>query len=220
MRNGPRSRGNTLALEPVLTGSESGQVAGPSLRGIGNQVVEPVTSDSTKMSPTTPRAPTFPDTLPTPLQLDQGGNSGIVREEATHGPLRVTVSMEPIDDEEEVKTGEDKERMSVSSPTPRRGRGAPKSIPSSPTGYNGDAGVKQKGRTLSVDGRDRDGGANEGVSVRERRQSQVSAHSASSASGARKPSIRDYILGEELGQGSYSTVSDGFSISSNKTLVD
>ncbi len=42
--------------------------------------------------------------------------------------------------------------------------------------------------------------------ARKRRQSQTSAKSNGSAAGQRKPSLRDYILGEELGRGSYSTV--------------
>lgn len=44
------------------------------------------------------------------------------------------------------------------------------------------------------------------LSERERRQSQLSTQSNGSAA-SKRPSLRDYILGEELGRGSYSTVS-------------
>lgn len=101
-----------------------------------------------------------------------------------NGP-RVTISMDPTD--------------GPSSMTARQGRSrnGQWSTPSSPTDRRS---PKSKYRTLSVDGRSE-------VDSRERRQSQASAHSSTSASGQKKPSLRDFIIGEELGRGSYSTVS-------------
>lgn len=56
-----------------------------------------------------------------------------------------------------------------------------------------------KPRTLSVDGREE---------VRERRTSQASSASTSGmAKDTKKPSLNDFVVGEELGRGSYSTVS-------------
>ncbi|TXT04937.1 hypothetical protein VHUM_04020 [Vanrija humicola] len=69
------------------------------------------------------------------------------------------------------------------------------SSPSSPTAYRSHG----KTRALSAD----DMGA-PAAGDRERRASGVSTHSNGSAQ--KKPSLRDYILGEELGRGSYSTV--------------
>ena len=103
----------------------------------------------------------------------------------TPAPIRVTVSMDMTD-------------SGPSSPVPQypRGRHGMRSIPSSPVGYREE---RAKARTLSAD-RDMTG-------ERERRQSQASAHSSHSG-GQRKPSLRDFVLGEELGRGSYSTVRD------------
>ena len=104
----------------------------------------------------------------------------------TPGPIRVTVSMDNSD-------------SGPSSPLPQhyRGRGGMRSIPSSPIGNREDRDFSSKARTLSAD-RDvpRD---------RERRQSQISARSAGSSTH-KKPSLNDFVLGEELGRGSYSTV--------------
>jgi 3-phosphoinositide dependent protein kinase-1 len=78
------------------------------------------------------------------------------------------------------------------SSSPRSSKGLP-----SPT-------IDRKGRTLSV-------GAGQGRDAsrdRERRQSQASAKSA--ASGRVRETPRDYVFGEELGRGSYSTVSQRY----------
>lgn len=80
-----------------------------------------------------------------------------------------------------------------SSPASPRGRGGLHSLPSSPRMSN-----TNKPRTLSVDAR------SERDAERERRMSQVST---ASSAASRKPSARDWIFGEELGRGSYSTVS-------------
>lgn len=74
-----------------------------------------------------------------------------------------------------------------SSPSSPRGRGT--SIPSSP--------IQNKLRTLSVSGK------SERDLERERRMSQASN---GSSSGMRKPSAKDWVFGEEIGRGSYSTV--------------
>lgn len=79
-----------------------------------------------------------------------------------------------------------------SSPTSPRGRGGLHSLPSSPRAQ------MTKPRTLSVDAR------TERDAERERRMSQASD---TSSSGNRKPSAKDWIFGEEIGRGSYSTVS-------------
>jgi len=94
----------------------------------------------------------------------------------------VTVSMDPVD----------------AGTSTTRGREVPRSNPTSPTA-NRISGVTGKQRTLSVDRQE--------PRERERRQSQTSAKSNGSASGQKKPSLKDFILGEELGRGSYSTVS-------------
>lgn len=79
-----------------------------------------------------------------------------------------------------------------SSPSSPRGRGGLASVPSSPRAQ------MNKPRTLSV------GVKAERDAERERRMSQASN---GSATGTRKPSVKDWIFGEELGRGSYSTVS-------------
>lgn len=82
----------------------------------------------------------------------------------------------------------------ASSPSDTRGRAGFASIPSSPTqDYGG-----SKARTLSV------GGKSERDLERERRMSQASS---GSSSGTKRPSARDWVFGEEIGRGSYSTVS-------------
>jgi 3-phosphoinositide dependent protein kinase-1 len=75
-----------------------------------------------------------------------------------------------------------------SSPSSPRGRGV--IVPSSP--------IPNKVRTLSVTGK------SERDLERERRMSQASN---GSSSGIKKPSAKDWVFGEEIGRGSYSTVS-------------
>ncbi|WVR05603.1 hypothetical protein IAU60_002624 [Kwoniella sp. DSM 27419] len=153
------------------------------------------------LSPTTPRGPQLPprDPLPSP------------------GPLRVTVSMAQNDMAHH-------ESRSLSAPGDRffpvRGRGGHLTAPSSPTDTARPGSVGMKQRTLSVDGApssamDRRTGS--AGSDRERRQSQASSHSQTASAPIKKPSIRDFILGEELGQGSYSTVYAATAISSSSS---
>jgi 3-phosphoinositide dependent protein kinase-1 len=78
---------------------------------------------------------------------------------------------------------------SSSPPSSPRGRGL-EFAPASP--------VQNKLRTLSVSGK------SERDLERERRMSQASN---GSSSGNRKPSAKDWVFGEEIGRGSYSTVS-------------
>ncbi|RSH92758.1 pkb-activating kinase-like protein [Saitozyma podzolica] len=106
-----------------------------------------------------------------------------------NGPVRVTIS---ADSQTDYGYG------SGSGPSsPISSRGMP-----SPT-------VDRKGRTLSV-------GAGQGRDAsrdRERRQSQTSAKSTSS--GRVRETPRDYVFGEELGRGSYSTVVQAIRTSSS-----
>jgi len=207
MRNGPRSRGNTLALG---IGIDVNGGAGPSR----SQTAPPErerTRNSSSMSPTTPRASRFP--IDADVNHTQGmaisnqdnrsngeGQDGD-RFTKSPGPLTVNVSMDPEDGHSPPSP------VYQQHPYSTRDRG--RSIPSSPTDYTPSQNGKGKSRTLSVDRRDGTGGDDGRDLARERRQSQVSAHSATSIvnSAAAKPSIKDYDLGEELGQGSYSTVS-------------
>ncbi|WVQ97009.1 hypothetical protein IAU59_004119 [Kwoniella sp. CBS 9459] len=163
----------------------------------------PTTSGSTTTtSPTTPRQPRHP------LIEDQSSAS-------PQGPLRVTISMDPMDnmdhDHHSASPPSD-----LSSPIAPRGREGHLTAPSSPTvPPRAPALVGNKQRTLSVDGGNhrpigngrRSGSMDRQIERdRERRQSQVSNHSHSGSGQIKKPSIRDFVLGEELGQGSYSTV--------------
>ncbi|ORX34124.1 hypothetical protein BD324DRAFT_636704 [Kockovaella imperatae] len=137
----------------------------------------PNTAPTPGMSPSTPKTSRWRT-----VETERGSPS------PSPGPIRVTVSL-------------DNTESGPSSPMPQypRGRAGMRSIPSSPVGFKED-GPRGKARTLSAD-RDisRD---------RERRQSQASAASSSTSGGGgyRKPSLRDFVLGEELGRGSYSTV--------------
>lgn len=78
--------------------------------------------------------------------------------------------------------------------TPSRAQ-VPHSNPGTPTTLR----ARAKSRNQSMDSN------HVGISERERRQSQLSTQSNGSAA-SKRPSLRDYILGEELGRGSYSTV--------------
>lgn len=100
-------------------------------------------------------------------------------------PNQLRVTMDNDDDE-------------LVSPAPPFRKDASNSSPSSPTAYRSHG----KARALSADDM-----ATPTAGDRERRASGVSTHSNGSAQ--KKPSLRDYILGEELGRGSYSTVSWG-----------
>lgn len=105
--------------------------------------------------------------------------------------------------------------------TPVRGRMGSLTTPSSPTGYMSPIPVsRDKQRTLSVDAGPSGFVGRRSGSVeidRERRQSQVSNHSHSGSGGPKKASIKDFVLGEELGQGSYSTVFAATAASSSST---
>lgn len=83
--------------------------------------------------------------------------------------------------------------------SPARSRAGSSASPSTPT-----TAKVIKGRTHSVD---RSSNPNTNLAEpRERRQSQLSTQSNGSAV-SKRPSLRDYVLGKELGRGSYSTVS-------------
>lgn len=136
------------------------------------------TAPGEDVSPTTPRAPKWV----APGSIEGGRKTP-----------RVTVST----DQTYIRMDDDTIMMS---PKPVRGRATGQwSTPSSPVD---DRSPRNKQRTLSVDGRPHTAGDER----RERRISQASAGSSTST-GTRKPSLRDFILGDELGRGSYSTVS-------------
>lgn len=126
-------------------------------------------------------------TMPIPQQLSP----------TTPRALQAPWATENQVDDPEVRSPEDPPIVFVtesgpSSPSSPRGRAGLRSVPASPRAQT------VKPRTLSVDVRtDLD-------LERERRMSQASN---GSNSGARKPSARDWIFGEEIGRGSYSTVS-------------
>ncbi|OCF43220.1 AGC/PDK1 protein kinase [Kwoniella heveanensis CBS 569] len=192
-RNGPRS-----GRMGITTPSRSPP---PILNTAQNH--RPSTSGSTATtSPTTPRQPRH-------LLVEDPSSV------SPQGPLRVTISMDPMDhmnhDHRSVSPPSD-----PSSPITARGREGHLTAPSSPTvPPRAPALMGNKQRTLSVDGGNHRPVANGRRSgsmdrqterERERRQSQVSNHSHSGSGQIKKPSIRDFVLGEELGQGSYSTV--------------
>ncbi|WVF70948.1 hypothetical protein IAT40_005743 [Kwoniella sp. CBS 6097] len=194
-RNGPRS-GRMGITSPSRSPP-------PILNTVGVTSHRPSTSVSTATaSPTTPRQPRHP------LIDDPSSVS-------PQGPLRVTISMDPMDnlnhDHRSVSPPSD-----PTSPITSRGREGHLTAPSSPTAPpRAPALYGNKQRTLSVDGGNHRpiGNGRRSGSVdrqserdRERRQSQVSNHSHSGSGQIKKPSIRDFVLGEELGQGSYSTV--------------
>lgn len=177
---------------------------------------------ASSLSPTTPRAPQPPwaeggDDIRT---SNGNGNRGSPSPDL---PPRVMVT----DSDRMSEHGSGSGSVGPGSPTSplARGRGYA-SIPSSPTMGKVDNGGsdRAKQRTLSVDAgpsgaygagwnssgrgggrRDRSAEASE----RQRRMSQISNTSAgggSSSGTGKKPSIRDFQIGEELGRGSYSTV--------------
>ncbi|WVQ85480.1 hypothetical protein IAT38_007645 [Cryptococcus sp. DSM 104549] len=167
-------------------------------------------SGPTGTSPTTPRGQ-----LSFAAQQDESTNPGL-----SPVPLRVTISLDPQDQlshehdpsssfhsSHSYGNADHSPRSVAHAPSsPVRGRPGHLTTPSSPTAPTVSLGGKP--RTLSVDGgpswaAGRRSGSMD-AAERERRQSQLSTASASSA--VKKPSIRDYVLGEELGQGSYSTV--------------
>ncbi|WWC60568.1 uncharacterized protein I303_103142 [Kwoniella dejecticola CBS 10117] len=177
-RNGPRS-GRATPQHIITSPSHSP----PSVRDT------PLAPSG--LSPTTPRAPRYP------TQQDP----------TSPGPLRVTISLDPMDTlNQETRSNTPPSHAS----SPVRGREGHLTAPSSPADPPRAPGlVGGKQRTLSVDAGPnwphmrRSGSAERD---RERRQSQVSTHSHTSSGQLKKPSIRDFVLGEELGQGSYSTV--------------
>ncbi|KAK6907621.1 AGC/PDK1 protein kinase [Kwoniella mangroviensis CBS 8886] len=188
-RNGPRS-GRMTPSHIITTPSHSP----PNTNTSNAHCNRPSTSDSAAtVSPSTPRAPRY------------HGNS---QDPTSPGPLKVTISLDPMDTV-------DHDHHSNTPPShassPIRGREGHLTAPSSPTDPSrSPAFVGGKQRTLSVDAGPswahpgkRSGSADR---ERERRQSQVSTHSHSGSGQIKKPSIRDFVLGEELGQGSYSTV--------------
>ncbi|WWC68385.1 uncharacterized protein I206_102310 [Kwoniella pini CBS 10737] len=177
-RNGPRS-GRATPQHIITSPSHSPPSARDSTPGPSG------------LSPTTPRAPRY--------TTQQDPHSP--------GPLRVTISLDPMD----TLDHDHRSNTPPSHPTsPVRGRGGHLTAPSSPTDPpRAPALVGGKPRTLSVDAGPNWPHARRSGSAerdRERRQSQISTHSHSGSGQLKKPSIRDFVLGEELGQGSYSTV--------------
>lgn len=192
-RNGPRS--NRLGTSPQARHVPPSIVAlSPSPSPILNMVPKRQSNTET-VSGTSPSTPLGKSFL---AQQDLSPNSNTI-------PLRVTISVDPNE-----RLSHDRESHSVERPrstgnSPVRGRHGHLSTPSSPTSSYRALGGKP--RTLSVDagqnwGRSQRNRLRDGDD-RERRQSQVS----SASSGAlKKHSLDDWVLGEELGVGSYSTV--------------
>ncbi|WRT65952.1 uncharacterized protein IL334_002903 [Kwoniella shivajii] len=188
-RNGPRS-GRMTPQHIITTPSHS-----PSPILNSSTSTRPTTSGSMiTVSPTTPRGLRFP--------VDQDPTSP--------GPLRVTISLDPMDTLNHDHHQSNSPPSNPSSPV--RGREGHLTAPSSPTIVTrSQALMDGKQRTLSVDAgpswtNGRRSGSIDRDRERERRQSQISNHSHSGSGQIKKPSIRDFVLGEELGQGSYSTV--------------
>ncbi|WVO13382.1 hypothetical protein L204_100997 [Cryptococcus depauperatus] len=125
----------------------------------------------------------------------------------SNGP-RVTISVDSSNRLSDEHDPHDEKSYNFSqterlTPTTHRGRSGRLTAPSSPTNSTRDLG--RKARTLSVDTgstRQTPMSRSSQSTERERRQSQVST----SSSVGKKPSINDWILKDELGQGSYSTV--------------
>ena len=141
---------------------------------------QPLRGETYGGGPTVPYPPLSP-TTPRALHSSWFANEDLRPDTPEQrGPVTVTVS---LDDVTPPMAG------------PSRGRSGIGSTPASP--------IARAQRNLSVDGR-RPSTADGTMTDRERRQSVASQ---GSASGQRKHSLRDYVLGEELGRGSYSTVS-------------
>jgi len=158
----------------------------PTAFGVGGRDTTPERSSTAPIpdangSPTTPKAPRWVPPEEAMLVNGAGERTGPGQTGSAQKGPRVTVSMEPV------------EARAQSAGGNARGRDGKWSTPSSPVDRKSPRG---KLRTLSVDGR--------GEETRERRTSQVSA--ASSSGQPKKLSLKDFVLGEELGRGSYSTV--------------
>lgn len=192
-RNGPRS--NRLGTSPQTRHVPlSIGALSPSPSPILN-VGSKRQSNTEPVSGTSPSTPLSKSFL---AQQDVSPSSSTI-------PLRVTISVDPNDRLSHDRESHSVERHRTQGHSPVRGRHGHLSTPSSPTSsYRALTG---KPRTLSVDAgqnwggnqrnRPRDG------DDRERRQSQVSS---ASSGGLKKHSLDDWVLGEELGVGSYSTV--------------
>ncbi|ORY28598.1 hypothetical protein BCR39DRAFT_534303 [Naematelia encephala] len=164
MRNGPRAGRQPISPRvPAIN----------TINGRTSTSLSP--SRNPSMSPTTPRA------LRSPLVDAEEDDDTL----GSPGPIRVTVSMDPMDD-----------RTTPPSPLVPRGR---MSMPNSPLMSSRQLKAKERPLSAGADRRDID-------AQRERRQSQVSVQSSSSASARRPTTKKDWVFGEEIGQGSYSTV--------------
>ncbi|OWZ69270.1 hypothetical protein AYX15_00120 [Cryptococcus neoformans] len=192
-RNGPRS--NRLGTSPQARHVPPSIVAlSPSPSPILNMASKRQSNTET-VSGTSPSTPLGKSFL---AQQDLSPNSSTI-------PLRVTISVDPNDRLSHDRESHSAERPRSSGNSPVRGRHGHLSTPSSPT--NSYRALGGKPRTLSVDAGQNWGGSHRSRARdgddRERRQSQVS----SASSGAlKKHSLDDWVLGEELGVGSYSTV--------------
>ncbi|WWD18183.1 hypothetical protein CI109_102632 [Kwoniella shandongensis] len=227
-RNGPRANGSggsgsgsgsgrMMSPPAIITSSAStpSPILNASYPSLPSTRARPSTASTINSgtSPTTPRAPRSFGS-----QQDNASSSPLST------PLRVTISMDPADNlshEHRSSFGASSSLAAISAAgpsSPVRGRPGTLTTPSSPVSSMA-PGLHSKPRTLSVDAGPywNDRRSTSAERERERRQSQVSTHSHSSASQPRKPSIKDFVLGEELGQGSYSTVFAATAASANST---
>ncbi|KIR43325.1 serine/threonine protein kinase [Cryptococcus deuterogattii 99/473] len=192
-RNGPRS--NRLGTSPQTRHVPlSIGALSPSPSPILN-VGSKRQSNTEPVSGTSPSTPLSKSFL---AQQDASPSSSTI-------PLRVTISVDPNDRLSHDRESHSVERHRTQGHSPVRGRYGHLSTPSSPTSsYRALTG---KPRTLSVDAGQNWGGSQRNRprdgDDRERRQSQVSS---ASSGGLKKHSLDDWVLGEELGVGSYSTV--------------
>ncbi|KAK8865634.1 hypothetical protein IAR55_000779 [Kwoniella newhampshirensis] len=205
-RNGPRAgtSGRMMSPPAIIT---SPAASPPSIiHSFTSNRARPSTAGTitTGTSPTTPRAPRS-------FGSQQDSSSPVST------PLRVTISMDPMDNlSHEHHPNGASFSLAAGPSSPVRGRPGTLTTPSSPT-MSMAPGLQNKPRTLSVDAGPHWSDRRSMSAERERRQSQVSTHSHTSSSQYRKPSIKDFVLGEELGQGSYSTVFAATAASTSST---
>jgi 3-phosphoinositide dependent protein kinase-1 len=177
MRNGPRSDMARNGTSPIPSIQTSSP--GPSSPLVSTS--SPLRDKSTTLPLPDQLSPTTPRGAGAPWAYSNpraGGGGGIY---SPDNPPKVMITTSGSDTGSGTGSGS-------------RGRAGFASIPSSPTQDYGGAKI----RTLSV------GNKSERDLDRERRMSQASN---GSSSGTRRPSARDWVFGEEIGRGSYSTVS-------------
>jgi len=191
----PPSETRTAATSPSQMGNDgqmpaqSGDIPGYNGRAMRNGPRSDMARHGTLPIHTSSPGPTSPLALSSsPLQ----GRSTTLPV-PQHSPTTPRAPESPWSGNYGVTSPENPPRVTIttsgpSSPSSPRGRGFA-SIPSSP--------IQNKLRTLSVSGK------SERDLERERRMSQASN---GSSSGAKRPSAKDWVFGEEIGRGSYSTV--------------